>query len=133
MKATQQILIIIAAALCVGIALHAGDLLPPAPAQRTHVQDVADQVKADSKTFVETVARRVEANISACWADPQHTPQEFLDQFGTKAGASLQLNGQAAALVIAYEQSTGLTILDRAILAKAGNYTVNQDGTVTVN
>lgn len=121
--------------LAAAMLLHVSgnDLLPDAPPGRTHVQDVADRIKLDSKAFVEITARRVEANIRACWADPQHTPQQFLDQFGSKAAASLNLNRQAAELVTAYEQTTGLTILDRAVLALVGNVTVNPDGTVTVS
>jgi hypothetical protein len=126
----KHILIFIVTALC--SPLFADGLLPPAPTARTHTQDVADQVKLDSRAFVDSIARRVEANIKACWGDSQHTPQAFLDQFGTQAAASLALNRDLVAIVMSYEQLTGLTILDRSILALVGNFTVNNDGTVTV-
>jgi hypothetical protein len=124
-----------AAVLAAFTLLHgsANDLLPTAPPTKPHAQEVADAIKEQNLAFIKGVARRVQTNIKACWADPEHTPQEFLNQFGTKAAASLTLNAQAAALVMAYEESTGLVILDRSVLALVGNFTVNNDGTVTVN
>jgi hypothetical protein len=107
-------------------------LSPPTPTVTSHAKDVADQTKRNAYHFVVSAARCAEENINICWDDPQHTPQEFLNEFGTSAGASLSLNRQLIELVLAYEQATNQTILDRGILAKVGGFTVNIDGTATV-
>ena len=107
-------------------------LNPPSQAVTSHAKDVADQTTRDAYDFVINAARRAEQNINLCWDDPQHTPQEFINEFGTSAAASMNLNRQLIELVVAYEQATDQTILDRAIIAKVGSFSVNSDGTVTI-
>lgn len=91
------------------------------------------RIKVESFDFVKACAARVEANILACWSDPSYTPQAFLDEFGTAAAASLELNRKLVELVMTYESVTGEAILNPDVLALVGNFTTNTDGTVTVS
>lgn len=109
------------------------DLLPPPPAQNAHVVDVANANKLANLDFMKIVAARCEANIRQCWNDPQHTAQEFLDQYGTKAKAAMEMSRALAHLLLRYEQESGITLVDHNVLALAGEWTGHDDGTVTVN
>lgn len=108
-------------------------LLPPSPVINAHVVDIANQTKRDALEFVKSAASIVENNIRRCWNDPQHTPQEFFNQFGQQAAASLALNSDLVQIVMKYESATGIEILDRGVLALVGTFAVNDNGTVTVS
>ncbi len=107
-------------------------LLPPPPATNAHVVDVANANKASNLAFVRSAAAQVEANIRQCWDDPEHTAQEFLDQYGTSAAAAMEMSRALTLIVLQYQAAAGIVLLKQEVLALAGDWRANEDGTVTV-
>lgn len=107
-------------------------LIPDKVQEKPHVQDVADQVKKSNYAFVKSMAHQAEYNIKHCWQDEQHTPQEFFDQFGPYARASVEMNAALIALINKYEKTIGENFFNYAILDAVKAYIINEDGTITV-
>lgn len=106
--------------------------LPTPPTPPPAAQVITDANKAQNLNVITALRDQVHNNIRACWASGDVTPQEFLDQYGTAAVSAMILNRDAVLLIMAFEQAAGITLLDPAVLALVGEFTPNQDGTVTV-
>lgn len=98
--------------------------LPPVPFKIR----AANRIKNQTRTIYKQMCDSFNDGADFFWNNPNATPSEIAEQLGTDAKEIFELHyklGQLIASVKPEDISQGLNLI--------GNFTMNDDGTVTIN
>jgi len=89
----------------------------------------AHQAEENLRNLLTQLANELTASLRACWES--ESPQAFIDAYGTNAGKVFSLHGDLVALFVKHAEILPATV-PQNVLELVGSYTVNGNGTVTV-
>lgn len=92
------------------------------------VQEVAQRLKKDAFSNFQQLLNTYKRGVRQFWSNPHFTPSEISAELGTDAAELFKAHGQLADYL---ESIVPGSTTD--IVAEVGSFTVNTDGTVTIN
>jgi hypothetical protein len=94
----------------------------------TELQELEARIVQNNITGMQTLINVISSNWTLIWENPDFTPQEVFNQFGTDAGAFFTI----AIAAITFIETVSPGSLNVKYMSAPQPYTINADGTVTV-
>lgn len=101
--------------------INTNDQVNAAEAAKSNLLEITN------KTF-DRMVKAYNHGVAIFWQNPRATPQEIADALGDQAGEMFNLHYDLGELIFKYDMTA---ISDSMV--KVGNFTMNEDGTVTIN
>ena len=93
--------------------------------QAQKLKEFISSIKQSNKVALDMLKKSHEINFNNIWNNPSFTPQEIFDEFGTDAVQLFQVSS-------ATQEFIKMCDPDYEILVPPVEFTINEDGTVTV-